>query len=78
LDLSQQQHQLIKDMSSELIQMFEVPYQFLALPRVVEKVRLMMKTRDHKIFFDSMSQNHELMYHLNNCREDLYKQIFFK
>jgi hypothetical protein len=45
----------------------------LGLPRVVEKVCLMMKMRDHKMFYDSMSQNHELMYHLNNCREDLYK-----
>ena len=78
LDLTRHQHQLVKEMAADLINNFEVPECSCVLSRMKDMIRLMMRTRDHKVQFESLVVDDELMDHLNNCKEDLYKQLYFK
>lgn len=73
LDLTRHQHSLVKEMAADLINNFDIPDCGNILSRMKDMVKLMMRTRDHKIQFEALNADEELMEHLNNCKEDLYK-----
>ena len=55
-------------MVADLINNFEVPECSSVLSRMMDMIRLMMRTREHKVLFESLVADDELMDHLNNCK----------
>ena len=55
-------------MAANLINNFEVPECSSILSRMKDMIRLMMRSRDHKVLFEYLVADDELMDYLNNCR----------